>query len=93
MVVGRTPDGNAAGNLITVKKPKNVMQLRRQALNDLCDLIGTVQRWEVFYMVPERKLTLKEWQEFQCASEIKEILVQLSLRHDEGYITNTVEPR
>lgn len=93
MVVGRTPDGRAAGNLIAAKKSKNVFQLRRQALNDLSDLMETVQRWEVFYLVPERKLTQEEWQEFQRASELKGILVDLSLGYDDGYITNTVEPR
>ncbi len=93
MVVGRTPDGHAAGDLSTAKQPQNVMQLRRQALNELSDLKQTVQRWEMFYLVPERKLTQEEWQEFQRASELKAMLVTLSLRYDDGYITNNVKPR
>ena len=87
------PNGHSVGSLITAKKPKKVMQLRRQALNDLSDLIQSVQHWEIFYLVPERKLTLEEWQEFERASELKGVLVNLSLRYNDGYMTNNITQR
>ena len=87
MVVGRTPVGHAAGNLITAKKPQNVMQLRRLALNELSDLLISVQRWEMFYFFPERKLTFREWEDFHRAQVLRAKLLDLSM-HCETEVSN-----